>query len=83
MIVLKFIWRTFGAVVTKWCVTRKWLIKSEPDLNLGLGGTSRAYIWYIWYLRACSVQGNFGALVSKWPVICKHIELDKFWGGAC
>ncbi len=67
LLVFEVIFGSFGALVSKWPETRKWLTV-EQNVKFGLlvivhhivGTFNHAVLTVIW--------GSFGALVSKWPV---------------
>ncbi len=83
LVVFHIILGSFGAVVLKWPVFRKWLVSnkgwpsSRTDWNLGLVDTSYTHMGYIWRCRFNVILESFGTLVSKWPVSHKRLVVEQ------
>ena len=76
--VSKVIWGSFGALVSKWPVTRKWLTIERNRMKFGtLGQLSHVYGVPLPFYCFGSFFRSFGALVSKWRATRKRKAMER------
>ncbi len=69
---------SFGALVSKWPVTRKQLCRRVKISEIWDSGTLvNTYMGYIDLVGFKVNLGLFGAIVSKWPVSLKHLIIEQ------
>ena len=69
--------RSFGACVSKWPVTPKWLVIEQNGVKFETRGQLLCNIGWFDSVGFKVHLGSFGALVSKWPVSRKGLFVER------